>query len=250
MSNLQREADRVYHSPAQRLAHFLHACKARFRAKERARVRWLAAFIPPGGVIVEAGAHFGYLTKEFARIHGGTCRVYGFEPLPYNFSILRRVVGRFANVSVRQQALSDANGTADLFVPVKYQGKIGPGLAHLGAERQRDFVRHTVETVRLDDFVGQAGLARLDFIKADVEGAEGLVLRGGEQALRRFGPAIYVELDARFTARLGYTPQELFAFLAGLGYRASRGGAAAGELEPVDAYQRPGDYLFRRQDDR
>lgn len=245
MTNRQVAGETIYGSLGQRIARVLHACKARLGHKERGRVQWLAQFVPKDGVVIDIGAHFGYLTKEFARLHRGACRVYAFEPLPYNFSILRAVTSRFPNVVRQTQALSDVNGVADFVVPVKTQGKIGPGLGHLGTERHRDYIRHTVETLRLDDFARQTGLDRLDFIKIDVEGAEWLALRGGTETLRRFHPAVYAEVDDALTANLGYAPRELFDFMRSLGYAPSLADAERFSLRAVEQYVGAGDYLFQ-----
>jgi FkbM family methyltransferase len=239
------DAERIYGSPGQRLAHVIHEAKARFRSKEKKRVQFLASFFPPSGTVIEVGAHFGYLTKEFAQVHAGSCMVYGFEPLPYNFGILQKVTRSYSNVVIRNQALSDSDGTADLMVPVKKQGKIGPGLAHFGQETERDYIRHKVETVRMDRAASDLGLSRLDFIKMDVEGAELLVLRGGEETLRRFKPVIYAEIDPAFTTRLGYTPKDLFDFLLSMGYRAHQPDEARNAIIPVSGFEGPYDYLFR-----
>ena len=245
MTNRQVAGETVYGSLGQQFARVLHACKARLRHKERGRVQWLSQFLPAGGVVLDIGAHFGYLTKEFARLHHGTCRVYAFEPLPYNFGILCAVTSRFPNVVRRPQALSDINGVADFVVPIKAQGKIGPGLGHLGTERHRDYIRHTVETLRLDDFARQVGLDRLDFIKIDVEGAEWLALRGGTETLRRFRPVVYAEVDDALTANLGYAPRELFDFMRGLGYAPSLADTEQRTLRAVEQYVGAGDYLFQ-----
>jgi FkbM family methyltransferase len=42
-----------------------------------------------------------------------------------------------------------------------------------------------VETDTLDNIVDEAGLDTVDFVKIDVEGAEGLVVKGAERTLRK-----------------------------------------------------------------
>ncbi len=42
----------------------------------------------------------------------------------------------------------------------------------------------------VDDFVCEDSLAYVDFIKADIEGAERDMLRGAEGVLRKFGPKL------------------------------------------------------------
>lgn len=215
---LSREA--VYSSWRQRLAWVQHYLKARYKHKERPRVRQLASFIPKGGVIFDVGAHFGYLAKEFRALYGGGCQVHCFEPISYTRSILRRVVGRFDNVRIEARALSNRAGLERVSIPVKETGRLGIGLSHFGNEISRDYIVESVKTVTLDDYMAEQAVPRLDFIKCDVEGAELLVLQGAQRSLARFRPAVYCELKMDSAARMGYRPEDVFDFLAGIGYSA------------------------------
>jgi hypothetical protein len=61
--------------------------------------------------------------------------------------------------------------------------------------------------VTIDDFVADRGLARLDLIKTDIEGAEMGALRGAEQTLRRFRPNLALSVyhkDSDFVEMPGY----------------------------------------------
>jgi hypothetical protein len=70
---------------------------------------------------------------------------------------------------------------------------------------------------RLDNFADSA--RSFDFLKVDVEGAELLVLRGGEGLLRRDRPAILFESGPGSAERYGLSREELFGFLSSdLGY--------------------------------
>ena len=84
----RRNAQQLLGSTGQRFSKLLHWAKARIRRKERDRVNSFARWIPAGGTIFDIGAHFGYFSKEFARLHGGSCKVYCFEPVSYSHSIL------------------------------------------------------------------------------------------------------------------------------------------------------------------
>ena len=49
------------------------------------------------------------------------------------------------------------------------------------------------QVVTLDTFVNFYNIPRVDYIKIDVEGMDIDVLRGAEQTLKRFSPAIFIE---------------------------------------------------------
>lgn len=217
-------------------AHVYKACAQQHHVELRPL---LAPLVPPDGVVLDIGAHAGQFAKLFARL-APRGRVYAFEPSPYALSILRLAVrtSRLRNIVIEPLGLSDAPGTARLTTPIKRRGGMGFGLAHLGAaDRPGDHVEHEVRLTTLDRAC--EGLERVDFIKIDIEGWELSALRGGATTLGRFRPAIYAEVNHCHLARAGTDPAQLWAFLEGLGYRASRDGAEA------PAYGGAGDYLWR-----
>jgi hypothetical protein len=66
--------------------------------------------------------------------------------------------------------------------------------------------------------VAERGL-HLDVLKADVEGAELFVLRGGLETIRRDRPAILAEMLRIHSAPFGYHPNEILDLLHPLGYQ-------------------------------
>lgn len=240
---MELSREKIYRHWRQRFAWLGHFLKAYLKHKERPRVLRLANYIPAHAVIFDVGAHFGYLAKEFARIHNGTCRVYCFEPVSYTYSILERVMHKFANAKLEFFALSNAKGTLEITIPVKPSGRLGIGLSHFGPEQEWNYITEEIRTERLDDYVAQNGIERLDFIKIDVEGAELLVLQGAENTLRTLRPTVYCEVQPSWTKRLGYAPADLFEFMQDKGYRPHV--LHEEGLEAIAGYQEEyEDYLF------
>ena len=65
----------------------------------------------------------------------------------------------------------------------------------------------------------QHSLRRIDFIKLDVEGAEGQVLLGALQTLSHFHPVVLFEFIPQYAARFGWQSRDqLVELLEGLGY--------------------------------
>jgi hypothetical protein len=73
-----------------------------------------------------------------------------------------------------------------------------------------------VPTVKLDTFCELENLIP-DVIKIDVEGAEGMVLRGALQILRRFRPVLVASLHPYWLPDLE-TPETLLRVLGDCGY--------------------------------
>lgn len=236
----------VLNSLPQKFARLSHLLKAKFRFKEQKKIDWLSQYIKPNSTILDIGANFGVFAKSFSKIHNSSCTVQAFEPVIYNFEILKSVTNNLSNINIYNLALSDADGFVDIFIPVKEKGRIGPALAHLGQEQNRSYYKETIKTVILDNLIKSKEIKNISFIKCDVEGAELLVFKGAEQTLKEYMPTIFTEIDGSYTQRLGYTPAELVSFFMELGYDVNRV-VKNGEqlsLDPVKSYTEPGDYLF------
>ena len=226
----------------QRASWLAHLYKATTQQHHRELGSLFAPFIPADAVVVDIGAHAGQFAKLFARM-APRGHVYAFEPSAYARSIMTPAlaVNGVGNVTVLPHGLSDASAQAVLHTPLKRSSAWGFGTAHLGGAPQgAGEADQTVALERLDDFATRRGLARLDFIKADIEGWEMRALVGGEASLRAFQPALYLEVDDAMMARAGDTPAALFAWLSELGYSAFE----TPSLTAAHNWTGLGDYLF------
>lgn len=167
------------------------------------------------GTLLDVGAHDGAFTLPFAALPGS--RVLAFEPLPGAFARLRGAAGALPNVTLRPEALGDAEGEATLTLPVldgvpqEQWASTAKGYAGLDARVTEQ--RHTVPLRRLDGFA----LTDLTAVKLDAEGAEYEVLRGARETLLRCRPILSIEIEERHRAGSTYAVP---AYLDALGYDA------------------------------
>lgn len=150
-----------------------------------------------GDVVIDAGANMG-LFSAVASAKG--CNVYAFEPVkPVIEKYLVRTAGwntpvgnNFSGggIQIINKALSDKTGTTDFQYSEK---EIASGVMKQIQKNSRKCVRTiTVETITLDKFASENRLSRIDFIKADIEGAERNLLWGATEVMREFQPKIAV----------------------------------------------------------
>jgi len=212
-----------------------HAFKAAFKQHHRALLPILRPLIPRDAVILDVGAHAGQYTKLLARL-APEGFVYAIEPGSYARTILRVAISfnRLRNVAILPLALGERVGLVTLSMPVKRSGSYGFGLTHVGPSGRPNSAREVAAMTTLDELAAELPLDRLDFIKADIEGYEGALLRGGRETLRRFKPTLLMEMNAEQLVRAGDRLENAWAFLIGLGYE-PHGATPGGTLEPVPA---------------
>jgi FkbM family methyltransferase len=203
-----RAARRVGAEPALRQAQdlFASAEQRRDRRDGRQLALLLAYVLREDSNCVDAGANVGDVLGQIVRYAPRGSHV-AFEPLPDLAADLRR---RFPAVDVREAALSDEAGTAT-FHRVR-DGSSRSSLRPTGSAEDR----LTVSVERLDDAV-DAGYAP-HLIKIDVEGAEGLLLRGAQATLARHRPVVVFEHGAH-AERFGTSSEEIHDLLHAAGLR-------------------------------
>ncbi len=118
--------------------------------------------------ILDGGAHIGLAAVYFKKLYPRS-RVTCFEPDPAAVNLLRRnlAANGLTDVEVVEAGLSDRTGTAAF----QSDGKDGGRLTRGGAAAGR------VRTVRLSDYLEEPA----DFLKLNIEGEEGPVLRDLDQ---------------------------------------------------------------------
>lgn len=145
-----------------------------------------------GGVALDVGANVGHHTLAYSRIFG---TVHAFEPNPVVFGQLERAVrfNRVDNVTLHAYGLWDRDAVLEFNVPPA--GNTGMGSFKEEIPGMGDAAK-LVLPVRLgDDVLADAGIERIDFVKIDVQGAEGEALDGLARTLARSRPLVWVEIS-------------------------------------------------------
>ena len=134
---------------------------------------WFHSYRPePGDVIVDIGAGRGEDAFAFSRAVGPHGRVLAVEAHPETFLYLRKTCeyNRLENIRVLNLAISDTRGEVLISTGSDYVANA------LTAEPSAGSYRVHAET--LDNLFDREGIARVDFLKINIEGAETAALRG------------------------------------------------------------------------
>ncbi len=220
-----------------------HHLSRRLTRRLEAEYGTIMGMVSPGKTVVDVGANIGVFTYGFL---SRGANVVAIEPQPgcagqirafYESGLPR--AGRRGKLDLRVEALGNETGSAILYVPLR-NGRADDESASL-AEGDGESIRIEVPVRRLDDY----GLDNVAAIKMDVEGREIPALEGAAATIRRWRPAILVEIEQR------HHPEpiaDVFAridAIVGPGYTTSFLGAGD-QLSPLSEFDVERDQLALR----
>lgn len=188
-----------------------------YGAHTRNELSMVLDFLDPGSVVLDIGAHIGTYAIPMARKAGPAGRVLAIEANEQNFSLLERNIaenGLRDRITPLHRLMSSQKGG---FTVLRQENNSG-NTVYLPAGADEETV--SVDTATLEElrwFAERHG--RLDLLKLDVEGMELEVLQSGEDLIRTFRPAIYLEINAELLDRNGVKPWFIGQFLRPMGYR-------------------------------
>lgn len=176
---------------------------------ERVPLGGLQRLIRAGDTVYDIGANLGLYSRFMVQAFGAA-RVVAFEPMKGNLPDLHanlRLGGIEARVRVFPFALADHEAeellqTDDLASGSAVLDSVTKGDA---CETRRNYkmtpLTERVRVAPLDSLVEREGLPPPNVLKIDVEGAEGMVLRGAARTIEKHRPRMMIELHGVSTAR-------------------------------------------------
>ncbi|MCS7207310.1 MAG: FkbM family methyltransferase [Dehalococcoidia bacterium] len=164
--------------------------------------RFFIKMLTPRDVFYDIGASYGFYTFLAAELITEG-EIHAFEPNERVFYWLKRNC-HYPHVILNNCALTNKSGQGMLFMPSNHSGA-GSLRQELAVKRRLRRAQIPVQLTTLDEYVQKHRSPTI--IKMDVEGAEQLVIEGGQKYLRENAPIIAMEVH-------GGQPFEHFTKLA------------------------------------
>ena len=146
-------------------------------------------FLNEGDIVIDAGACIG----DFSALASyKKCTSYAFEALSFvQEKYLSKTMEMNKGIILAPYALSDKKKEIEF---VFHTEEIGSSfISDIGrnaGQKKKEFIYEKVQAIDLDSFVNQENLEKVDFIKADIEGAERDMLKGAQSVLKEFSPKL------------------------------------------------------------
>lgn len=131
-----------------------------------------------GDTVLDIGANLGIYSIFGAEAVGKTGSVHAFEPVPENIRYLGHNIklNNYNNITLVKKAVGDKEGSQKIYLSER-----NVGTHSMGKRNSHKYIN--VETTTIDRYVKERNL-KVNFVKMDVEGYEGHVIRGAKKTLR------------------------------------------------------------------
>lgn len=180
---------------------------------EKDIVLLMKKFVKSGDTVLNLGSHVGFYVLHASKLVGPTGKVYGFEPNPENFDLLKKNVdvNKLENVILEQKAVSNRTGKTILNISnTSISHTLGPDINSIDSIE--------VEVVALDDYFSKSN-NQINFVIMDVELHEQEVFEGMSQILQNEDIKIITEYFLSGYEELGLDPSKFPLYLTDLGFR-------------------------------
>ena len=214
-----------------------------FRSFEKLETNFFIKNISSTDICFDVGSNIGYFSLLFSSL-APKGEVHSFEPIKQNIKLLQKSarLNKFKNIYVNNMALSNFSGSSffsissdSAFSSFKNTGRI--------VESKKSLVR----VAKIDSYLKEKKIPRVDILKIDVEGAEKLVLEGAKTTLsnRNKKPRIIlIELFQQNLNSYDYTVEEIIKYLNSFGYKGFTIDGSGSKLLKINAKSLNSQYNF------
>jgi len=134
-------------------------------------------------IVFDVGAHDGAYGSHILNLMQNKVKLYCFEPLKQNFEDLKKRLGNAPNVQLLNFGLGDKEELTTLYFSDHVSRMSSVYRRNLDHDYRKLCEAQQIKLRKLDDFCKDEGIAKINFLKLDVEGHELPVLEGAKKMI-------------------------------------------------------------------
>lgn len=152
------------------------------------KYEYYGAILKSGDYVFDCGANLGVFSAVAAQ---KGCKVFAFEPSIKCASFIDEInVKCHTNINIVDKCIADYNGETDFLEIDNSLGSSNIFNSTFGCTGPMN--KKIVNVTTIDSFVNDNHIPRVDYIKADIEGAERYMLRGATNTIKRYSPRLSI----------------------------------------------------------
>lgn len=137
--------------------------------------------------VIDAGANLGLFSIIASKRVGVNGKIFAFEPVEKTNKLLEKnlELNNISNCKIIDYALGDENKDITIFIK-------NDKLDAASIYDKNSNSKYRVKQIKLDTFIENNKIKKLDFIKVDIEGSEKNFLKGAKNTIQKFKPKISI----------------------------------------------------------
>lgn len=179
-------------------------------------IRFIQSHLKQGDTFIDIGGNIGAYSLIAAKLVGKEGQVIAFEPVTQvrNRLIENGALNHFKQLKVEPLAIFNEN--TELTLHISSQDNFGMSSMH--AHDEDSGAIEVAKAVRLDDYVKEQNVSKIDVLKMDIEGAELFALNGMKFTLTNFKPLVLIEICSDVLTGTDLNAADIYAFFKELNY--------------------------------
>lgn len=191
--------------------------------KELEFIKKMSSVITGDIVAMDIGANKGYYSDALINALDRNIEViYAFEPVPRFFEIANKNLEKYKQVKIYNFACSHEVCKSVFFEIIEQANESAEGLSSINFRDVYKTFNHKeieVDCIKLDDFIQENGIEKINFVKIDTEGHELSVLKGASESIAA-GIFDFLQIEYGDCIReCGHDLDEIIDFLENTPYR-------------------------------
>ncbi|WP_299290926.1 FkbM family methyltransferase [Nitrosopumilus sp.] len=165
-----------------------------FRSHEPLTTKLISEFLQDGMICLDIGSNIGYYALLESKLVGEKGKIIAIEPSPDNVKYLKRNLDlqNITNVEVSNFAAGEKDGTLKFLI---YEDAANSCMViPEGQESKFPGTVIEVPVKRIDSFIEDYDLDKIDLLRMDTEGYEFNIFQGMRETIRKYHPIIQLEV--------------------------------------------------------